>query len=93
MFTIYHTKKILQNPKNVFLYILDLLSGTLQLVKSHFENNILFIDMYLTKLKHWKCITFGYTENVLTLADFSFICFIKLGGQDKYQTHLLEKSS
>lgn len=91
MFAVCHTKKIPGSPKNISLYVLDLPSGTLQLVRS-FNDDIQFVDMCMTKLEHWKCIAFGYTENVPALADFWFIRFIKLGGGDKCRRLLLERS-
>ena len=92
IFAVCHTKKTAGNPKTISLYVFDLTSGKLQLVRSLFDNDIQFVDMCMSKIEHWKCIAFAYTENLPSLAEYWFILFIKLG-EDKCYKLALERSS
>ena len=92
MFAVCHTKKTAGNPKTISLYVFDLTSGKLQLVRSLFDNDIQFVDMCMSKIEHWKCIAFAYIENLPSLAEYWFILFIKLGGEDKCYKLALERS-
>ena len=93
MFAVCETKKTAGNPKTICLYVLDLTSGKLQLVRSLFDNDIQFVDMCMSKIEHWKCIAFAYTEHLPSLAEYWFIRFIKLGGENRRYRLALERSS
>ena len=93
MFAVCQTQKTAGNPKKMSLYVLDLTSGKLQLVRSLFDKDIQFVDMCMSKIEHWKCIAFAYTERSPALAEYWFIRFIKLGGENKGYRLALERSS